>query len=168
MRVPFLTVRTRSAEETRSLGERLGELVLPGEILLLTGGLGTGKTTFIQGLARGMGVEHRPTSPTFTLMRTYEGRYPLLHVDLYRCESFQEVADLGIDEMLEPPWVAAVEWGEKAGPLVADDHLEIEFSWDGDSDDSRIVQFRPLGRWQDRMRKLNDALRATSGPAEVG
>lgn len=158
MRLPFLAVRTRSASETRGLGRQLGDLIRPGEVLLLTGGLGTGKTTFVQGLAEGLGVAEPATSPSFTLMRTYEGRYPLLHVDLYRCETPGSVAALGLEEMLDPPWVAAIEWGERAGPVVAYDYLEIEFMWD-EADESRIIQFRPLGRWQERMRALSEAIR---------
>ncbi|HVE92743.1 MAG TPA: tRNA (adenosine(37)-N6)-threonylcarbamoyltransferase complex ATPase subunit type 1 TsaE [Actinomycetota bacterium] len=158
MRLPFLAVRTRSSDETTALGEQLGRLLLPGEVLLLTGTLGSGKTTFVQGLAKGLGVEDPCVSPSFTLMRSYEGRYPLLHVDLYRCSGPAEVADLGLEEMLDPPWVAAIEWGEKAGPMVGEDHLEIEFAWDDTGDDSRIIQFRPFGRWRDRMRVVSDSV----------
>ncbi|HVL82395.1 MAG TPA: tRNA (adenosine(37)-N6)-threonylcarbamoyltransferase complex ATPase subunit type 1 TsaE [Actinomycetota bacterium] len=168
MRLPYLTVRTRSADETRSLGHELGQLVLPGEVLLLTGGLGTGKTTFIQGLARGLGVDTRATSPSFTLMRVYEGRYPLLHVDLYRCDTLHEIADLGLEQMMEPPWVSVFEWGEKAGPLIPTDHLEVEFAWDQTDDDTRVLQFRPMGQWQDRMRELSDRLRAAASAEGAG
>lgn len=158
MRLPFLTVRTRSAAETQSLGQALGELASPGDVLLLTGDLGTGKTTFVQGFARGLGVTGDCSSPSYTLMHAYEGRLPMLHADLYRCVSANEVLDLGLEEMMEAPWVVVIEWGEKAAPLVSTDFLELEFSWEQDEDD-RTIQLRPYGRWRDKMRTLTDAVR---------
>lgn len=159
MRLPFLAVRTRSAEETQALGERVGRLVVPGEILLLTGDLGTGKTTFVQGLGRGLEVTERPRSPSFVIMHNYEGRYPLLHVDLYRCTSPGEVRELGLEQMLEAPRVSVIEWGEKAAPVVVDDYLEVDFAWDDASADVRTISFRPYGRWRERMRDLGDSVR---------
>lgn len=159
MPLPFLSVRTKSPDETRALGERVGGLVLPGEVLLLTGDLGTGKTTFVQGLGRGLEVDEAPRSPSYVMMHTYEGRYPLLHVDLYRARSAGEVRELGLDQMLEPPRVAVIEWGEKATSVVTDDYLELEFVWDEVSEDVRVISFRPFGRWRGRMRELGDAVR---------
>lgn len=158
MRLPFLTVRTRSPEETKSLGHALGELVVPGEVLLLMGDLGSGKTTFVQGFARGLQVPQQVTSPSYMLMHQYEGRYPMLHVDLFRCGMAQEVIDLGLEELMEPPWVVVIEWGEKAAPLVTQDFLEVELHWD-DEDDFRTVQLRPFGKWREKMRVLTDAVR---------
>lgn len=166
MRLPFLTVRTRSAEETTSLGRRVGALLLPGEVLLLVGDLGTGKTTFVQGLAEGLGVPTKARSPTFTMIHTHEGgRYPLLHVDLYRCSTTGEVYELGLDELLEPPTVAVVEWGEKAGDMAGPDYLELEFAWDPEEESTRTIRFLPAGRWGDRMSELAACVRswATEG-----
>src|SRR5688572_13379191 len=118
MRLDYLTVRTRSADETMSVARALGRIALPGQVVLLIGDLGTGKTTFVQGFARGLDVSELPTSPTFTMVHTYDGRLPLLHVDLYRCESTTDVIGLGLDEMFEPPWVSVIEWGERAGGIV--------------------------------------------------
>lgn len=158
-RLPFVVVRTRSSDETRSLGERVGRLVRPGEVLLLQGNLGTGKTTFVQGLARGLEIPRDMRSPTFTMVHPHEGgRYPLLHIDLYRCENPGDVRDLGLEDLIEPPWVIAIEWGEKAFPLVPDDYLEIEFTWDDVEEDTRTVAMRPFGRWRERMRDLGDAV----------
>lgn len=168
MRLPFLAVRTRSSEETQALGERVGRLVVPGEILLLTGDLGTGKTTFVQGLGRGLEVTEMPRSPSFVMMHSYEGRYPLLHVDLYRCTSPAEVRELGLEQMLEPPRVSVIEWGEKAAPVVADDYLEVEFAWEEASEDVRTISFRPFGRWRDRMRELGDSVREWSAHGSGG
>ncbi len=160
MRVPFLAVRTRSADETEALGEKVGKLVLPGEVLLLTGDLGTGKTTFVRGFARGLEVPGQPSSPSYVLVHEYEGgRYPLLHVDLFRCSGPHEVLELGLQEMLGPPRVAAIEWGEKAFPVVADDYLELEFAWHDDDDDARTISLSPFGRWRERMRELSDSVR---------
>jgi tRNA threonylcarbamoyladenosine biosynthesis protein TsaE len=163
MRLPFLAVRTRSADETNALGQRVGEVLRPGEILLLVGDLGTGKTTFVQGLASGLGFERRARSPSYTMVHEYRGgRFPLIHVDLYRCESPTEVFDLGLEELFEPPAVSAVEWGEKAFEIAGSDYLELEFSWDGD-EDVRSIRFLPAGRWQERMGDVSEAVRAWAG-----
>lgn len=161
MRVPFLFVRTKSSDETTSLGRLVGELLRPGELLLLVGDLGTGKTTFVQGLAEGLGIDKRARSPSFTMMHSHEGgRYPLLHVDLYRCSSAEEVSDLGLEELIEPPTVAAIEWGDRALTIARDDFLELEFKWDAADDDTRTIRFLPSGRWQTRMGELSDAVQA--------
>jgi tRNA threonylcarbamoyladenosine biosynthesis protein TsaE len=105
----------------------------------------------------------RPRSPTFTVVHTYEGgRFPLVHVDLYRLDTSSEVLGLGLEELFEPPAVAAVEWGEKAAPIVGDHYLELDFSWEGadEEDDVRNIRFLPFGRWQERMGELSDAVRA--------
>jgi tRNA threonylcarbamoyladenosine biosynthesis protein TsaE len=173
MRLPFLAVRTRSAGETTSLGSRIGALLRPGEVLLLVGDLGTGKTTFVQGLATGLEIATRPRSPTFTMVHTYDGgRYPLVHVDLYRLETSNEVLSLGLEELFEPPAVAVVEWGEKATPIVGDHYLELDFAWErGESsaaeDDVRNIRFLPVGRWQSRMGELSDAVRSWAGTEAV-
>lgn len=161
--VPFLAVRTRSADETTSLGRRIGQLLRPGEVLLLVGDLGTGKTTFVQGVATGLGITTRPRSPTFTMVHTYDGgTYPLVHVDLYRLDTSVEVLSLGLEELFEPPAVSVVEWGEKATPIVGDDYLELCFSWEED-EDVRNIHFLPVGRWRARMADLSDAVRGWAG-----
>jgi tRNA threonylcarbamoyladenosine biosynthesis protein TsaE len=168
VRVPFLVVRTRSAAETTGLGRRLGELVLPGEVILLVGELGTGKTTFVRGFAAGLGIDDRVRSPSFQIVRTHEGgRFPLVHVDLYRLSSANEVLDLGLEELISPPAVAAIEWGEKASPIAGSDYLELEFSWSPDDEDTRTIRFLPSGRWRGRMGELSESVR-TWAAAETG
>ena len=110
-----LKVVTRSVEETRALGEQLGRDVLrSGDVVVLTGELGTGKTALAQGVGRGLEVDAPVVSPTFTLVREYQGRETrLCHVDVYRLERVQEVHELGIEEQLEES-VTLVEWGEVA------------------------------------------------------
>ena len=103
---------TASAGETEAAGERLGRLLAPGRLLLLTGELGAGKTTFVRGLAAGMGVAGDVMSPTFQLVRVYRGPLQLAHVDLYRLGDGAELADLGLDELLDEGAVV-VEWGDR-------------------------------------------------------
>lgn len=105
-------VTTTSAAETEAVGERLARLLRPGDLLLLVGDLGAGKTTFVRGLARGLGVEGGVQSPTFQLLRIHPGRPPLAHVDLYRLQKSAELDDLGLDELLDEG-VVVVEWGDR-------------------------------------------------------
>jgi tRNA threonylcarbamoyladenosine biosynthesis protein TsaE len=103
---------TGSPEETEEVAARLGERLGPGDLLLLVGDLGAGKTTFVRGLARGMGVEGQVISPTFQLVRVYRGPVPLAHVDLFRLDVAAELAELDLDGLLEAGAVA-VEWGDR-------------------------------------------------------
>ena len=103
---------TTSAAETEAVGEKLGRELKPGDLLLLTGPLGAGKTTFVRGLARGAGSEAPVASPTFQLVRIYPGRVQLAHVDLYRVRVAGELADLGLDELIDEGAVV-VEWGDR-------------------------------------------------------
>lgn len=107
---------TSSAEETEAAAARLARHVRRGDLLLLRGDLGAGKTTFVRGLARGMGLAGDVMSPTFQLVRVYDGPIPLAHVDLYRLSEPGELADLGLDELLDEGAVV-VEWGDRVnGP----------------------------------------------------
>jgi tRNA threonylcarbamoyladenosine biosynthesis protein TsaE len=105
---------TTSEAETEAAAERLGRELRTGDLLLLTGPLGAGKTAFVRGLARGAGSTAHVSSPTFQLIRLYPGRLQLAHVDLYRLEASSEIAGLGLDELLDQGAVA-VEWGERLG-----------------------------------------------------
>jgi tRNA threonylcarbamoyladenosine biosynthesis protein TsaE len=104
--------RTSSPEETEAAGEELAASLRVGDLLLLAGELGAGKTTFVRGLARGLGSTAGVQSPTFQLVRVYPGRIQLAHVDLYRLESGADLTDLGLDDLLEAG-VVAVEWGDR-------------------------------------------------------
>ena len=114
---------TTSAEQTEAEGERIGAGLKVGDLVLLVGDLGAGKTTFVRGLARGTGADEVVASPTFQLVRIYKGRVQLAHVDLYRLESNAELRDLGLEELLDAGAVV-VEWGEKLG---AQPSLRITF-----------------------------------------
>lgn len=108
-----LEVLTTSEEETGSSGERLAQSLRPGDVVLLYGDLGAGKTAFVRGLARGLGAAGDDvSSPTFTLIQEYAGRVTLYHVDLYRLES-REVDDLGLDDLVLGDGVVAIEWAER-------------------------------------------------------
>jgi tRNA threonylcarbamoyladenosine biosynthesis protein TsaE len=141
-----LTVVTRSAEETRVLGAALAPTLLPSDVISLSGDLGAGKTVFVQGLGAALGVRQQITSPSFTLVHEYAGRYQILHLDVYRLESFQEVLDLGFEELLDPGAILVVEWGEAVRPLLPARYLHMELLRVDDSDDSeRTITFWPHG-----------------------
>jgi len=120
---------SRSPEQTRKLGQRLGELARPGDVVLLVGSLGAGKTCLTQGIAWGLGVLDYTTSPSFVLMREYQGRLPLYHIDLYRLERVAEVADLGLDDYLYGRGMCVVEWADRALSLMPPEHLLIELTY---------------------------------------
>lgn len=104
---------TNGEEETEALGRRLGQVLQPGAVVAFTGDLGAGKTAFTRGLARGLGISERVTSPTFTIVNEYEGgRLPLFHFDMYRLGSSEELFDIGWEEYLARGGVCAVEWSE--------------------------------------------------------
>ena len=110
---------TNSAAETRALGGRLAEKLGPGSVVAFTGDLGAGKTAFTAGLAAGLGITERVTSPTYTIVNEYEGgRLPLFHFDLYRLESAEELFDIGWEDYLDRGGVCAVEWSERAADAL--------------------------------------------------
>ena len=115
---------TESPAETEAFGESFGKRLRPGDLVLLTGELGAGKTTFVRGVARGIGSAAPVASPTFQLVRMYAGRVQLAHIDLYRIETASELGDLGLDELLDQG-AAVVEWGDRLdAPRAALVHLE--------------------------------------------
>jgi len=160
---PSLTISSPSDEATRRCGALLAGLVAPGDVVLLCGGLGAGKTTFTKGLVAALGGEEEVRSPTFTLMRTYATEPVLAHVDCWRLEQLDEVADLALDEVLDDGGMAVIEWGEAARPLLGDDALEIEIApldtaeddRAGSDDRPRRLTFTAVSpRWADRLLEL--------------
>ncbi len=140
-------IRCTGPAETMAVGRRLASLLRPGDVVLIEGDLGAGKTTFIAGVAEGLGVDEEITSPTFILARTYSGLVPLTHADVYRMDTLGEVADLDLieeaaDGVLMIEWGTAVEQAMPASRLVV--HLEVS------GQDTRILRFDPLGDWSDR------------------
>ena len=124
-----LTVETGQEEQTRRWGESCGRHIRVPVVLFLIGDLGSGKTVFVQGLARGLEVPegYYVTSPSFTLIHEYLGRLPLFHIDLYRLESDLDPDDLGLTEVLKGDGVAAVEWADRLPPRSIGDRLEVRF-----------------------------------------
>ncbi len=151
-----MTVVTHGADETRALGRSLAELLGVGDVVLLAGGLGAGKTTFVKGIAAGLGVTDEVVSPTFTLARTYDdGRLPLVHVDVYRLEREAEVLDLGLEDLADDG-VLVVEWGDAVATVLGGDHLDVRLDLRDDADE-RAITFDPIGAsWASRA----DALQA--------
>lgn len=140
-----LLATTTSVEETRLLGEAVAALARPGDVLVLAGDLGAGKTAFVQGFGRGLGVTGRITSPTFTLVHVYDGgRLPVHHLDVYRLGQLSEALDLGLAEMLDEGGVVLVEWGDAIIPVLPHDLLEVRLTF-GPGDDDRVLSFRPVG-----------------------
>ena len=127
-----MKVVSRSALETQALGERLGGRLGGGDVVACIGPLGAGKTCFLQGLARGLGVMTGVTSPTFVLVNHYRGRLPVYHVDAYRTGSLTELVDLGLEEMLHGEGVTVVEWADKLLPLLPPRTVTVTIAGLGD------------------------------------
>ena len=150
--------RTTSVDETRALAGAVADLVRPGDVIVLAGDLGAGKTAFAQGFAAALGVEGRVTSPTFVIAQSYEGRMRLNHLDVYRLEDLQEAEDVGLAEFVDDGAVTLVEWGDQVTPLLPTDHLEVRFTF-GDLDDDRAIVLRHHGpAWSGRGAALAAAL----------
>ena len=160
-----LTVTSSSVECTRQLASRLAPLCRSGDIVLLIGDLGAGKTAFAQGFAAGLSVEGPVTSPTFALVRQYRCGpdspvSTLIHADIYRTESVPEVVDLALAELVEDDAVALVEWGDLAAPALGDSALEITLEVDlsDPQREMRAIAVRGRGSWVDRSPDVAAAL----------
>ena len=131
---------TNSEGETEALGARLADKLAPGAVIAFTGDLGAGKTAFTRGLARGLGIADRVTSPTFTIVNEYEGgRLPLFHFDMYRLSSSDELFDVGWEDYLARWGVCAVEWSENVSDALEGDVIVLEIRR-GESDGQRVIE----------------------------
>jgi len=156
-------VLTTSVEETRSLGNALAPLLLHGDLVLLAGDLGSGKTALAQGIAAGLGVTEPVVSPSFAIVREYQARIPLLHVDIYRLGRMQDLHDIGFDEMLDAESVVVVEWGDAIATALPGEHLVVRLD-KGSADDDRIVSLSFCGdSWRGRAKGIASALASFSG-----
>ncbi len=159
----LLRLVSRSPEDTAEIGRRLGEILRPGDVVVLSGPLGAGKTALTQGIARGLGVTDYVTSPTFTLVNEYRpprpgAHPPLYHVDLYRTTGAAEALDLGLDEYLGGQGVTVVEWPERAPEALPPEYLPVRLEI---ADDSRVITVGPAShRYAGRLRALRKALGA--------
>lgn len=167
--IGHVRAHTASAAETQELATALAALCGPGDLLVLAGEMGAGKTAFAQGFARGLGVTDVVTSPTFTIVREYVGeRLAMHHLDVYRLDQIREVTDLGVAEMLDEDAVMLVEWGDAVLPALGDRYLEIRITF-GEGDDDRRLELTPRGStWVARGRVLAEAVarwrEGASGP----
>jgi len=151
------TLMAHAPEETRVIGSRLATLLEPGDIVLLAGPLGAGKTELVKGVAEGLGVDEVVVSPTFTLAREYEGRLRLVHVDVYRLDTAQELLDLGLEDLADDG-VMVVEWGDAVAGLLPPEHLEIAIDL-ADDESTRTLTFTPSGpSWGSRSAALGAVL----------
>jgi len=140
-----------SEVETRAIGRRLASFLGPGDVVLLAGELGAGKTALAGGLAEGLGIEESVISPSFMLVRRYAGGFtPLTHADVYRLGSLNELEDLDLFEESHDG-VLVIEWGNAVASAMPDDHLSVEFEVTGPT--ARVVRLVPHGSWRGRSLK---------------
>ena len=149
-----LELDTSKPEQTQELGKTIGSLLSGGEVILLIGELGTGKTTLTQGIAKGLEIEEYTKSPTFVLVHEYEGRLHLYHIDLYRIEGDLEAWDIGIDEYLSGNGISVIEWADRAPKIYPEDRLIVRL----ESGSNTVRHFRIIGEGE-RSIEIVDALK---------
>ncbi|MFD2046475.1 tRNA (adenosine(37)-N6)-threonylcarbamoyltransferase complex ATPase subunit type 1 TsaE [Ornithinibacillus salinisoli] len=135
-------LQTNTEEETLKVAEKLATLVNPGDVITLEGDLGAGKTTFTKGLATGLGVKRTVNSPTFTIVKEYEGNMPLYHMDVYRLENSEE--DIGFEEYFSGDGLTVVEWAQFIEEFLPEDILNITITYVDKH--SRLIEFEPKGK----------------------
>lgn len=144
----MIEVRCPSPGDTEALGSRIASDLRPGDVLVLAGGLGSGKTLFTRGIATGLGVDEPVVSPSFVLVRQYRsGFMPVIHVDVYRLGSMNEFDDLDVFEMAREG-LLVVEWGDAVESAIPVDHLRVDF--DVDEEGARTIRFVSEGSWKNR------------------
>jgi tRNA threonylcarbamoyladenosine biosynthesis protein TsaE len=148
-----LEFTTHNPEETQRLGRRLGELAQPGDVFLLVGKLGAGKTCLTQGIAKGLGISESVLSPSFVLVREFKGRFPLYHADLYRLDRIQEISELGLDEYLYGNGLTVIEWADKGLDVLPTEYLLIAIDY-GEGDERRIKLTARGKRYEELLEKL--------------
>lgn len=152
-----LALTTNAVEKTRQVGEELGRLLEPGDVLCVCGPLGAGKTALAQGVARGLGVAEAVISPTFILVREYRGRVPFYHFDAYRLQGPEDLDLLGAEEYFAGDGVVLVEWAGRVDPALPAERLDITLDYDGDTE--RRLSFSPRGaRYRALVEELKEKL----------
>ena len=152
----MISASTTSPEETAQLASGLADIAVPGDVLVLVGDLGAGKTAFSKAYGAALGVSEPMTSPTFTLARQYEGRMPLHHLDVYRLEQMAEVLDLDLPDLFDSGGAVLIEWGDAIMPMLPSDYLEVRFTF-GVGDDDREIELNLVGEsWADRESNLQE------------
>jgi tRNA threonylcarbamoyladenosine biosynthesis protein TsaE len=135
---------SHSPEQTQKLGVEMGKLALPGDIFLLVGDLGAGKTCLTQGIAWGLNIREYAASPSFVVIRELHGRLALYHIDFYRLDHLEEIAELGLDDYLYGKGVSVVEWADKGLSLLPAEHLLVDISYLSDTE--RRLKLKPSGK----------------------
>jgi len=141
-----LKLNSHSPEQTQLLGSYLGELAQKADVFLLVGEFGTGKTCLVQGIAHGLAIKEYASSPTFVILREYHGRLPLYHIDFYRLDHVEEIADLGLDEYFYGDGVCAGEWAEKGLQVVPQNNLLITLHYIPAYQTGRSICLKPQGK----------------------
>jgi len=136
--------RTDSPEATTEFGRALGGQLAPGDVVLLAGDLGAGKSVLARGLARGLGIAQAMPSPTFTLMQPYEGRIPFYHFDLYRLDDPDQFFEAGLDEFVGGDGAAVIEWPDRAD-VAPDAYMDVRLARCEDSDEARVISLALVG-----------------------
>ncbi len=147
-----LSLVSHSPEQTQELGRRLGRLAQAGDVFLLAGNLGSGKTCLTQGIAWGGGVKEYAFSPSFVLVREYHGRLPLYHIDLYRLERIEEIVDLRLEEYLYGQGLCVIEWAEKGMEVMPEEHLLIKLDYISPAE--RSLSLEPKGSHYQQLLEL--------------
>jgi tRNA threonylcarbamoyladenosine biosynthesis protein TsaE len=145
-----MEIQVTDAEDTIKLGEIIGKSLEPGSIIALRGGLGAGKTVLVKGIAKGLGIEDEPVSPTFVIMNAYEGRIPLYHFDLYRVSGADELLGIGADEFLYGGGVSAVEWAERVEEIFPEYTIYIDIKipeQDDGPENTREIKIEGKKEW---------------------
>jgi tRNA threonylcarbamoyladenosine biosynthesis protein TsaE len=140
-----LKLKTNNPGQTQLLGRHLGKVVLKGDLILLEGELGTGKTCLVQGIAHELGITQYAFSPSFVLIREYHGKLPLYHIDLYRLDNMAEIDDLGLEEYLYGDGICVIEWAEKGLPVLPQNHLLVKMKYVLTSEMQRTISIYPRG-----------------------
>ena len=156
-----LVLRSHSARETARIGSALGQYAEAGDVFLLSGELGAGKTCLTQGVAKGLGVDGYVRSPTFVLVSVHQGRLPLYHIDIYRLDEVAEVVDLGLEEYLAGDGVSVIEWASKALEVFPQPYMLVTLTYEGENE--RLIQLEAMGeRYEGLLSQVENRLSRTA------
>jgi len=143
-----------SEQETLNLAEKIAILIKPGDVISISGELGTGKTCFVKGLAKGLGISQIITSPSFIILKIYHNKIPLYHFDVYRLDKLFQLEDIGFNQFQYGDGVTVIEWGNKMKELLAFDHLQVNFYYYENK--KRKIKIVPNGRsWEKKLKDIN-------------
>lgn len=152
-----MKIISKSAAQTRKIGEKLSRFLKPPSIIGFSGELGAGKTTFISGIAKGLKIKEKIISPTFIIIKKYEGMFEFAHIDLYRINRLEEIESLEIKDLLKSEYIIAIEWIEKIEKIIKS-YLKIKME-QTDKKNERVIEFIALGEeYRDIVRKLSETI----------